>query len=524
MRLHTTYMLVAARALARALRVLALPLALSVAGSAAAQSADPEIGPLGFEPCPGAPSLDCGRLSVPVTYGHRHRTLDLAVARARATDPTRRLGVLFVHPGGHAAGVDYLMAGQGAPIFEQMRERFDLVSLDPRGTGRSRALHCGFDLPAPPPEDDDASLIPFLDETSRLIAKQCLDDDKEFVLSITGRNFARDIDRLRQALGEKQLSFVMASNSGPVAAVYASLFPKRVRAMVIDAPVAGEHRDYWIERRIEQGNSYERTFQRVDQICRRSPACPLATLGVVSTFDEVRARLNAQPIPLPNGDRFSGETFADTLFALLPVEGLWLPMVDALALAREGDLGPFIGIATSGGRPDDGIVARLCNDYGTRRWAADYLPVAEAAGGVHPRFFDRDQLLDDASLCAAWPKGEPPPIGKVRLDVPALTLHSEFDSDAPFAWGQRLAHAMGDDRHIVRYQGGGHGVVGRQQPCIRETVEAYLFDLKVPAEGLACPAEVTPGVESAGTRSLERSAGAFAISSETPVRLPKRQR
>lgn len=527
MRLHTPYRTVAARALARALRLLAVPLVLSTAAGVSAQPpdpADPESVPLAFVPCAGEPILDCGVLDVPVDYEKPGRTVGLAVARARALDPAQRIGVLFVHPGGHASGVAFLRNAVNMPIFQTMRQRFDIVSLDPRGTGGSRPLHCDFELPAPPAEDDDASVIAYLDRYSRLVAQQCLDDDADFVRSISGHNFARDIDHFRSALGEKQLSFAMASNSGPVAAVYASLFPKRVRAMIIDSPVAGEHRDYWLERRIEQGDSYERTLQRTDQICRRHPDCPLRTIGVVNAFDQVRARLNAEPIPLPNAAAFTGEAFADTFFLLLPAEGLWNPMVGALAEALEGNVAPFINIATSGGGGDDGIVARFCNDYGTRRTAADYLPAAEAAGGVHPRFFDRDQLLADLALCAAWPKADPPPIRSSadRLAVPVLTFHSQFDSDAPFAWSHRLAHAMGDDRHVVRYQGGGHGVIDRQQPCIRDTVNAYLFDLKLPQEDLACPAEVTaPRAEAFAPTALARPVESFATS-EAPLRLSPR--
>jgi pimeloyl-ACP methyl ester carboxylesterase len=400
------------------------------------------------------------------------------------------------------------------------------MSLDPRGTGGSRALRCKFELPDPPaPEADDATLIAWLDDYSRLVAAQCLDEDPEFVRSISGHNFARDIEQLRIALGERQLSFAMASNSGPVAALYASLFPTRVRAMIVDAPVAAEHRDYWLERRTEQGDSYERTLQRTDHICRRHPECPLRTIGVVNAFDQVRADLDAQPIPLPNGAAFDGEAFADTFFELLPVEELWNPMVGALAQALNGDPSPFIGLFLSAGGGDDGIVARLCNDYGTRRTARDYLPLVEAVGAVHPRFFDRDQLLGDAALCAAWPPADPPAItpSAAHLEVPVLTLHAQFDSDAPFAWGPRLAHAMGDDRHVVRYLGGGHGVIQRQQPCVRDTVNAYLFDLQLPKEGLACPAEVGPPAAGAfASPSLARPLGGFA-QSEAPVRL-KRQR
>lgn len=189
-------------------------------------------GRLQFAPCPENAALECGTLNVPVDYRQPHgEKVGLAVIRAKALDPSQRIGVLFAHSGGHASGVDFVLGAHPAPAFVRLRQRFDVVSLDPRGAGRSRPFLCNFDLPDVPADQSDASLIAYFDDYARRVAEQCLDEDRAFRLSITGNNFARDIEVRRRALGEHQLNFGMISNSGPVAGIYATLFPKRVRAM-----------------------------------------------------------------------------------------------------------------------------------------------------------------------------------------------------------------------------------------------------------------------------------------------------
>ncbi len=273
----------------------------------------------------------------------------MAVVRVRASDPTRRIGVLFVHPGGHLSGVSFVLKGVGDPAFIRLRERFDIVSLDPRGAGRTRPLNCGFDLPEFPSDTSDAALIAFFDDRGRRIAEQCLDQDRAFVLSISGNNFARDIDMVRRALGERQLSLAMISNSGPVGAVYASLFPKRVRAMLLDSTVAPEFRDHLIERLTEQSASYEFALQRVNQLCLRIAGCPLRATGVVATYDAVRAKLEVAPVTSPAGIPFTAGDLAAVFQSLLPDERQWPLIIGALASAFAGDFTLFFQLQSSGG-------------------------------------------------------------------------------------------------------------------------------------------------------------------------------
>jgi pimeloyl-ACP methyl ester carboxylesterase len=477
---------------------------------------------LAFSPCAENAALECGTIDVPVDYRRpQGPKVALAVIRAKALDPGRRIGVLFGHGGGHSSGVDFVLGGVPAPAFVRLRQRFDIVSLDPRGAGRSKPFKCAGTFADLPADRSDASLIAHFDDFSQRVAQQCLGDDRAFVLSISGNNFARDIDVLRRALGEHQLNFGMISNSGPVAATYASLFPRHVRAMVIDSPVAPDFDDYAIERVSEQSASYETVLAQIDRLCRRDASCRLRSTGVVAAYDTLAARLDAAPIATPSGARFDAGGLSSAFELLLPVEARWPLAVEALANALAGDHAILIQLATINNTPSrsDAIGARLCNDYGTRRTAADYLPITEAVDAIYPRFFSRFAIGQRAATCAQWPAADPPIIRDVRrrLAAPVLLIGSEFDSDAPFPWTKRLADAMGMEAGVVRYQGGGHGLATRSDlPCIAEAIDTYLFTLQLPAKGARCAAKPISFGPAAVQAARQSSAEPAATKAATP--------
>jgi hypothetical protein len=92
-------------------------------------------------------------------------------------------------------------------------------------------------------------------------------------------------------------------------------------------------------------------------------------------------------------------------------------------------------------------------------------------------------------LCTAWAPADPPVIRDVRRRVrtPILVIGNDFDSRTPLSSARRLADMLGMERSLVRYTGGGHTAFAKTTACIQETIEAYLFDLRVPDEGFACP-------------------------------------
>jgi pimeloyl-ACP methyl ester carboxylesterase len=451
-----------------------------------------------FTPCPENANLDCGTLVVPVDYRKPHgEQVGIAVIRARATNRAKRIGVVVGNPGGPGiSGVDFVLNGINVPAFARLRERFDVVSFDPRGVGRSRPVRCVADFPDPPADfdtADDATLAAYFDAVGQAFAKACFEQNGPWVTKLGTNNVARDIDLLRRALGERQITYAAGSYGSELGAVYASLFPERLRATLLDGTATPIHRDYRVEFLSEFSTAFEHSFRRLDQLCRRDPACRLAENGVVAAFDEVTARLKAGPVTSPDGTVLTAGVLADIVALLLDRESTLPLIVTALANAHAGDFRLLLQLVPfAAGGDNSALFAITCNDYGTRRPAADYLPFDEANGALNPRFFGRFFIASSVALCSAWAPADTPVIRDVRrrVDTPILIIGNDFDSRTPLSSARRLADTLGMDRSLVRYAGGGHTAFAKTTECIQETIEGYLFDLRVPAEGFACPGRV----------------------------------
>lgn len=467
--------------------------------------------PVKWRPCPENATLECGTLTLPVDYREPHgETFELAVLRARATDPARRIGVLMTNPGGPGvSGVDNLLRGIAfqAPIIARLRERFDIIGFDVRGSHRSRAVRCDVEPAGAPGTTDDAALASFFNAFGRRVAQACLEQNGQFITTLSTNTNARDMDTLRRALGEKQLSYAGSSFGTTLGAVYASLFPQRVRAMVLDAGVAPEFHDSLVEFWTEHSASFEVAFRRLDQLCQRDSACRLREPGVLAAFDAVTAKLKSAPVASDSGAVLTDVEVRNVVGELLYFERRWPLIVDALTNSLADDYALFFQLipvfAPTG---EDGIplaldtrtftahTAILCNDYGTRRDAADYLSTDEAIGAMHSRLYGRFFVASGVARCASWPAADVPIIRNVaeRLDTPIVLIGNDFDNATPLSWTRSLAFALGMERSVVRYAGGGHGVASSGNPCTDDTIVAYLTEGRLPPEGLVCPAQPIP--------------------------------
>ncbi len=480
---------------------------------------------IAFTPCSENPKLDCGTLQVPVDYEHPHGdSVGIAVIRARATDPGSRIGVMVGNPGGPGiSGVDFVLGVAQAPGLAHLRQRFDIVSFDPRGVKRSRQVRCDVEVPPPPPESDAAAVAEFFDEFGRRHAQACLDQNGAFVTHIGTANVARDIDMIRRALGESQITYAAGSYGSQLGATYASMFPRRVRAMLLDGGIAPEFRDFFIEFWSEYSQGFELAFQRLDQLCRRDAGCRLRESGPVAVMDDVLARLAAAPVGGPNGVLFTAAHLQGIMAALIQSERNWPLMVRALADAQTENyavLFQLLPAVTGGG--NTALFPILCNDHGTRRPAADYLRIDEAIGALNPRFFGRFFVAESVAYCASWPAAESPEIRNVarQMATPILIIANDFDSNTPIVDARGLAHALGMEDSLLRYEGGGHTAFFKGIACIDAATEAYLIDRRLPAPGSSCPAQTVNFGSAARTLSGQGVQVETGLFSGPPVRIP----
>ena len=196
---------------------------------------------LDWQPCLGG-SLECTRATVPLDYDDPNgATTSLFLSRRPADRPANRIGTLFINPGGPGGPSSRFVRYFADRLGNKVLRRFDIVGIDPRGIGRSTRMHCHPAGTIPP---DPREFIPLTAAKARpviryytFLAEGCAATASEITDHMTTADTARDMDLIRQALGDAQLTYYGISYGSVLGATYAAMFPDSIRAMVLDGVV-----------------------------------------------------------------------------------------------------------------------------------------------------------------------------------------------------------------------------------------------------------------------------------------------
>ncbi|MEV1070420.1 alpha/beta hydrolase [Micromonospora parva] len=467
-------------------------LALTAAGltPASPAAARPRPAPtIDWRPCATDASAECGTLSLPVDWDRpRGERFDLSLAR-RVADPSTRQGALVFGPGGPGdSGVDRVVNGSSR-FSADLRARFDIVSFDPRGTGGSHPVICARDLLARQPQliADQAQFDAVLADNA-LLRADCRARTGALYDHVDSTSAARDLDAVRAALGERQLTFHGSSYGTVLGQRYAELYPDRVRAMVLEASM-----DHSLGTRAfldTQAVTAEGAFDEFLAWCARSADCVLHGRDVRASWAGLHAR--AERGSLPDPDR-AGAALAPFELSRLAHKKLydtwrWPGLAEWIVRLERTTATPSVRpLADAAVAPYPFAV--FCQDWSLPvRDYREYVGHLGRAARLAP-----DLRYPPALFALVTCLGTPTPVAnpqhrlRVDTEVPLLLSATVHDPASGYSWARNVARQLGRHGALLTYQGWGHGSYS-SSPCVARAVDAYLMDQAVPARGASCPA------------------------------------
>jgi pimeloyl-ACP methyl ester carboxylesterase len=454
------------------------------------------------------PNVQCGKLAVPLDYDHpRGPRIRLGFNRLRAADRAHRVGSLIVNPGGPGGAGSEIVAAEAAGIGvlqPRLHERFDLIGMDPRGVGLSTPVRCD-----PAVFNRPVSLFPStaaefrrLSDYARDLGRSCLQRTGPLLAHVDTLSVVRDMEALRRALRDGRLNFLGLSYGAEIGTEYAELYPRRIRAMALDGIL--DHSIHTQTVFADDTAAYEDTFNRFAAWCEATPACALHGVDVATFFDNLVARANAQPIPVPAcatepcRSPVTGDDIRLGLYDLLlfkqPIPAIgrpgWPGAAQALAAAQAGDAGAFAhGRATSF---DDAVfpgLATNCIDY--PRFVGgydDFVSLGLLAGALAPHTRGAGEAWTGVMGCLRWPVpvANPPHRAHISGAPPILLVSATHDPSTPYRWAQDVLMQIHRAVLLTR-EGDGHTSSLLRPSRTNDAIADYLITRRPPPPNTVLP-------------------------------------
>jgi pimeloyl-ACP methyl ester carboxylesterase len=438
-----------------------------------------------------------GTLAVPLDHDDPDgETIDISVVRHPAENPDERIGPLLINPGGPgAAGIEYAYYSE-LVFADEIMERFDIIGFDPRGVATSTPVTCGDDAyfdeyaaadPVPDGPDETATNLALVEE----FADNCEAESGDILPHLDTVSTAKDMDLIREALGDDQITYLGFSYGTYLGATYLELFGDRTRAAVLD----GAYSRSLTPAEMTEGQAvgFERTLDAFLDWCR-SVTCdyspngdPEATLTALLTQVDER--------PLPAGDRqlTVGHAWTGLLQALYG-EVLWPGLDRALAAAAiDKDGTELLALADQyNDRSLDGSYGNSTSAFNTISCMdsppideVDQAAVAAQVVAVAPRVGPVFTAMPGP--CSFWPIEHDPPTGPWSAPdaPPVLVIATTGDPATPYEWGVRAADEL-ETSTLLSVEGDSHTAYWGGNSCVDDLVDAYILDLAVPDEGARC--------------------------------------
>ncbi|BCY13517.1 alpha/beta hydrolase [Actinoplanes sp. L3-i22] len=421
---------------------------------------------------PGTPpsaAVTCATLTLPVDWADPHGpTFGMVVAKRFARGA--RAGTLVFGPGGPGdSGVDRVRKGDR--FSDEQLDRFDIVSFDPRTVKRSAAPTCVPEPDRPPVVLHDPAEFAAAVTTNRAYWDRCRASSPVFA-NADSVTIARDLDALRQALGERRLTFHGSSYGTLLGEMYAERFPDRVRAIVLES--AFDHDLPLTDFVRSEAAGAQDAFDQFVAWCDRATAteCVLHGTDVRGTWRSILRDADA--------GRYAPLTSFEVAALPMALTPQWGRLAGTIRDLADG---------TAPKPPNLDVAAGVfCADFpaDVRDFTA-YRRLVGIAAKAAPDVRYGAALLA-IRTCLGWPQpiANPPHRLAVHTRTPLLVFNAVHDPRTPYPWARHVAAELGRSGRLVTYLGSGHGQY-QASGCTTAVIDRYLIDLTVPPPGTTCP-------------------------------------
>lgn len=450
-------------------------------------------------------NFKCTTLDVPIDYEKISTgTFTISVLKYAAQEPQKRIGSLIVNPGGPgASGVDY--AYNAEYIFDpDLTDRYDIVGFDPRGVARSMPIACFNDREtdanyASDAKPDSANELRQAIAESKIFIQKCLNKNQNLT-SFSTANAARDMDILREALGDKKLNYMGKSYGTYMGALYATLFPNNIGRVILDGAVDPHISSF--EQTKSQAVGFDKALQAFIADCVSISSCPLSRDKAKATLELLAIWQSAaeNPLPLEKSDGDNREV-TEQLLVLGTASALydsgegWPVLRKAIKEAKRGYGDTYLELADMyTGRQKDGTYPNNefdsgaiidCLDFKDTRTLQQLRDDAAKIALVAPVF--GPYIAYSGLTCRYFKVPAPFEVKKTNTNATIVIIGTTGDPATPYAWAKGLARLLPNSK-LLTFVGDGHTGQGRGSACIDDAVDDFFLKGTLPATDLRCTA------------------------------------
>jgi pimeloyl-ACP methyl ester carboxylesterase len=448
-------------------------------------------------------SLECATIDAPLDYADpTGRKIRLQLLRIHDRDNHAHTGSLIVNPGGPGgSGVD-LALGLARQISDAVLTHFDLIGFDPRGVGLSSPITCVSDKRK---EEINAASPDLLTPTgfaqdkriAKAFARACVDKYGSALAEFDTVQTAKDMDRIRQAVGDAKMNYLGFSYGSELGAQYIHLFPANVRVAVLDGAV--DPLTDPITTLTTQVKGFEDAFDEFAAWCRTTRPC--SSIGDPRTaVYQIIETASRSPIAssAPGETRKATSNLVVTgVSQAMYAQSEWSTLGSALVTARAGDAKGLLDLADEYNQRYDGRYTNLldafntidCNDSGPGPTDATIRALVRSWSKRFP-IFGMASARSTGSLfwCQQWqPDRSVPPVPTApTTSRKVLVVGNLHDPATPYQGAKDLAKTLGN-AELLTWDGEGHTSYLQGSSCVDDYVNNYLIDGTLPPAGTTCP-------------------------------------